>query len=195
MKKEIYKNTQGIENRRIELMQKVKPINDLLEKIIDAGFKLSNENYKIVFTNPKEFVINQLTNGAGCSFGGVKMNTDKAFEILEIPQDIKSIVEELQTIDFRRDLNNFILVDNKLVESESFEDMLNETESIFVKDEIQNEVWERLNRVSNDLNFIAEKLGVNKDKNLLLDCFSFNSMEYNPNEEYKANPKLILKLQ
>lgn len=192
MRTKIFCNTQAIENAKNDLMSKVETFNELLKNVINQGFEVKEDNVKTLLENPKQFVIDQLTKGAGCSFGGLKLNTNEAFKILEIPQEVKSIVEAIE--DQKPILPNYgvyKISNGQLVLSEKTIQNIEENSSVFITNTSQTEVWKAMQRVEDDLNIISKLSGKKCDKELLFDLLGFNSMEYNPNDNFKANPLFI----
>ncbi|WKW46731.1 hypothetical protein P3875_01270 [Myroides sp. JBRI-B21084] len=195
MKQAIFKCNSSIERVKKDALDRIKIYNDLIQILVNKGFKITNENIEMVFSNPKEYVLDQLTNGTGVVINGIKVNVIKAFELLEIPHEIIKIVNELESTPMLYGFDRYTYENGSIVLTTAEVKRIEESATIFAETSEQLEVWNKLNEVASTLNSISNKLKFNNDLQFLSACFGFNSMGNNPNATFKTDPNIINRLK
>lgn len=188
-KKLIATNTRQIESELNDLENRKKYFQDYLTKYDLLGLKpLESKDLVLLFANPKAFLTEQITQGESLMFGGLKMNPEKVFDLIEKPTGTNELIEEIETDKTNQNLqfqyisliNNFVISDNEIkVCPIIYEDITNRF-SLFLENENQQEALEILDLICEKFTRLNElhKVGNIEETALIGEYLHFKEGKY-----------------
>lgn len=118
-----------------------------------------------LFDNPKSFLTEQITHGESLNFGGLKMNPEKLFEIIEKPEGVDELInkiikdksDQLVTSQNHWFVDNFVIgISNKVEVAPADLDLVTKRHSLYLENEKQAEALEILDLMAEKMNRLNE---------------------------------------
>jgi hypothetical protein len=145
---------------------KQKYFQEYIDKYSLLGLKpLETKDLNELFENPKAFLTKQITHGESLNIGGLKMNPEKLFEIIEKPEGTEELIKEIISDKQNQDIastnhwftNNFIIANgNKIEVSPEDTDLIIKRNSIYLENEKQAEAIEIMDLIAKKMNRLNE---------------------------------------
>lgn len=143
-------------------LQKI--INDI--KTLNLNINLDNGDLETLINSPKIFFCNKLVD-EGIIINGIKLNKEKIFDLMEIPNGLNNIIENIITLKnaviskirnlYIENLNtNFTITNGKVNISENTLSELKELHTIYLENENQIKVFNLLTEIKNKIKEIKE---------------------------------------
>lgn len=143
-------------------LQKI--INDI--KTLNLNINLDNGDLETLINSPKIFFCNKLVD-EGIIINGIKLNKEKIFDLMEIPNGLNNIIENIITLKnaviskirnlYIENLNtNFTITNGKVDISENTLSELKELHTIYLENENQIKVFNLLTEIKNKIEEIKE---------------------------------------
>lgn len=143
-------------------LQKI--INDI--KTLNLNINLDNGDLETLINSPKIFFCNKLVD-EGIIVNGIKLNKEKIFDLMEIPNGLNNIIENIITLKnaviskirnlYIENLNtNFTITNGKVDISENTLSELKELHTIYLENENQIKVFNLLTEIKNKIKEIKE---------------------------------------
>ena len=143
-------------------LQKI--INDI--KTLNLNINLDNGDLETLINSPKIFFCNKLVD-EGIIINGIKLNKEKIFDLMEIPNGLNNIIENIITLKnaviskirnlYIENLNtNFTITNGKVDISENTLSELKELHTIYLENENQIKVFNLLTEIKNKIKEIKE---------------------------------------
>lgn len=145
---------------------KQKYFQEYMDKYSLLGLKpLETKDLNELFENPKALLTKQITHGESLNIGGLKMNPEKLFEIIEKPAGTDDLIKDIISDKQNQDIvssnhwftNNFIIEnDNKIeISPEDLEFVITKN-SVYLENEKQKEALEILDVLCDKINRLNE---------------------------------------
>lgn len=199
---EVETETNRLEQTQYFLQSIVDRFNALA---LGADAKLKDRDLIALFAGPKPFIVDKVTKGESLSIGALSISKEKAFEILELPQDLHNVLIDVDgarlgtTHDrflHRNQVDKFVIIDEVVEISEDFLKGIIKKNSIYLKTIEELKAWELMKEIANKLNElrdITKNKGINLNTIDLESFFAFSeNMDINSKNE--PNPKVLKKL-
>ena len=143
-------------------LQKI--INDI--KTLNLNINLDNGDLETLINSPKIFFCNKLVD-EGIILNRIKLNKEKIFDLMEIPNGLNNIIENIITLKnaviskirnlYIENLNtNFTITNGKVDISENTLSELKELHTIYLENENQIKVFNLLTEIKNKIKEIKE---------------------------------------
>lgn len=194
-KKLIYRNDPAINGEINQLETQKKYFQKLVDVLTENSIEVQKDTLQKLIENPKDFIVLALTKGENLQVGNLKLNNNKLFDLMEVPQAIKSLIEQIEkdSTDSRiREFTHwkvsyFSIVDNCVEISKEHKENIETRHSIFIQNENQLEAFNILENVAKELNKLP-KLGLSSS---LEDEY----FKLNENKDLIVNPQVIRNIQ
>ena len=149
------------ENTKKEL-QKI--ITDI--KGLELNITIENTDLDKLINNPKMFFCDKIVNES-IKVNGIKLNKEKIFDLMEIPENINNIIEYITRLKnnviagkqslYIENLNNdFTIINNEINISENTLSELRETHTIYLDSENQIKIFNLLTEIKAKIKTIKE---------------------------------------
>lgn len=149
------------ENTKKEL-QKI--ITDI--KGLELNITIENTDLDKLINNPKMFFCDKIVNES-IKVNGIKLNKEKIFDLMEIPENINNIIEYITRLKnnviagkqslYIENLNNdFTIINNEINISENTLSELRETHTIYLDSENQIKIFNLLTEIKEKIKTIKE---------------------------------------
>jgi hypothetical protein len=162
----LHKNEHQITNELGFYSPKQKYFQEYLDKYALLGLKpLEAKDLNQLFENPKGFLTQQITHGESLNIGGLKMNPEKLFEIIEKPTGTDELINQIikdkanQVVASQNHwfTDSFVIGENNNVEvCQKVHKFIQEKCSLYVENEKQAEAIELLGQISEKMSRINE---------------------------------------
>lgn len=160
----IEKNDGAINSELHQLQPKKKYFQNYVNKVIDMGISLEENDLSLMFENPKAYITEKITAGENMQVGNLKLNKEKLFDLIEKPagttQLIESIEKDLQDKGAREfniwHVECFKIIKNLVVVSPEHLDHINTRFSLFIENENQKQAFEKLQGITKLINEINQ---------------------------------------
>lgn len=188
-KKLIATNTRQIEAELNNLENRKKYFQDYLTKYDLLGLKpLESKDLGALFANPKAFITERITQGESLMFGGLKMNPEKVFDLIEKPTGTNELIEEIEADKTNENLkyqyisliNNFVISDNEIKVCPIISETITNKFSLFLENENQQEALDILDLICEKLSRLNElhKVGNIKETDFIGEYLHFKDGKY-----------------
>ena len=185
-KEVIYFNQNNYDNIINEMTQKIEFLQDFVDRYNAFNLlPLNGLELQELFTNPKELLIKKITRGEKLNIGGLKMNDEKLFELLEKPKGMIELVDDL--IEFSKDrtkvsfykVGNYSIENNKIILSEERLTAYKEANTTYLTSQNQKNAFAIIENIITSLNQLKTLTNINVENlsNFVLvenDGFKFN---------------------
>ncbi|OWP81644.1 hypothetical protein BWK63_05000 [Flavobacterium covae] len=205
----IYKDTNAIDTA----VNNLEASKEFFQSIVDNfnslslgdNKKLKNNDLSMLFANPKSFIVDKVTEGENLTIGTIQISKEKAFEILNLPTEIHTIIKNVDNarkgntaygFAHRNQVNNFT-IDNGLVQlkTESIE-TIETSNSIYANTQEELQTWKLMEEIAtklNELRTITSTRGMNLRIEDIEYIFGFDR-HTNSDTKNTANPKAFKRL-
>lgn len=190
----IEKNEGAINGEVRQLEAKKAYFQNYANKVIALGISVEGTDLKPLFDNPKAFITEKLTNGESMNVGGMQLNKEKLFDLIEKPAGTNELIQ-----DITKDLNDratrefhiwhvecFKIVENSVVVKPEHLDHINNKFSLFIESENQKQAYEKLQGITKLINEINQLEG----KKISMDT-ELDELMKKSDAGFVANAKLI----
>lgn len=190
----IEKNEGAINSEVHQLHAKKAYFQNYVNKVIALGISVEENDLKPIFDNPKAFITDKLTAGESMNVGGLQLNKEKLFDLIEKPagtneliQDITKDLMDRATREFHIwHVECFKIIENLVVVKPEHLDHINTRFSLFIENENQKQAFEKLQEITKLVNEINQLEG---DK-LNLDT-DLRDLMKGDNYDYQINAALV----
>lgn len=142
-----------------------------IDKYNLLGLKpLEEKDLNPLFDNPKAFLTQQITHGESLNIGGLKMNPEKLFEIIEKPAGTDELINQIL-----RDKSNHVIAkanhwhsDHMIITNgdkveicPKVKNHITERCSLYIENEAQQEAFDLIDVIVNNINRLNELTPIN----------------------------------
>ncbi|WP_394758162.1 hypothetical protein [Flavobacterium sp.] len=185
------KNQIGIDSAIQEYETHKNYFQDCVNKVLALGVTMQENDLLLLFDNPKAYITDKLTAGETMQVGGLKLNKEKLFDLIEKPVGTNELIERIELDKQKQDFNQFTIwkanrftITANLVSlnTESIE-QIEKSFSLYITTQNQqtglNKITE-LVQLINEINQleVTQKIGMNTE---LQDFMSYKNNEYEVN--------------
>ncbi|WP_269686500.1 hypothetical protein [Flavobacterium lacustre] len=162
----LHTNDAQIKNELGFYLPKQKYFQEYLNKYALLCLKpLEAKDLNPLFDNPKAFLTQQITHGESLNIGGLKMNPEKLFEIIEKPVGTDELINQIITDKASQQIasqnhwftDSFVIGNNNNLEvCQKVKQHIHEKCSLYVENEKQTEAIKLLEEISEKMTRINE---------------------------------------
>lgn len=211
MKKQISFDESGFKSDINFIERKVKPVFDgIVTAYNNLGISngLQPGDLQLMILNPEHFLYDKITNGSQSTIGGIPINKQKAFEIIEKPAGCNEFIELVRT--HQEQLDNAIAhdprsrpwynagtfdIDNGVaVIRPSVFDKVKEHRTFYVNSEKQQNHYDKLEALSKALNNVMGLYPGKSVEAILTECLAKKDVKTFDDFLFEANARHIEKL-
>jgi hypothetical protein len=159
-------------NKHDEDLKKFENTKKELQKIItdikglELNITIENTDLDKLINSPKMFFCDKIVNES-IKVNGIKLNKEKIFDLMEIPEDINNIIEYIirlkndiiagkQSLYIENLNNDFTIINNKINISENALSELKEIHTIYLDNENQIKIFNLLTEIKEKIKAIKE---------------------------------------
>lgn len=176
----LHKNQNLIDNEINQQQHIIKYFQGYIDKVVALGFKVNDNDLEPLFENPKAYITAKITDGQNLQVGGLTLNKEKLFDLIEKPDGtnefIESVDKDLSKNDIREHYifraHRFSVSCNKVVLKKEILEELDNRYSVFIQNENQQNGYNKiveLAKLVNEINLIANtKIGTDTTFSQLL---------------------------
>lgn len=145
---------------------KLNYFQDCVKDYSKLGLKpLEEKDLNQIIENPKAFIVKQITHGESLSIGGLKMNPEKLFEIIEKPEGTEDFINKMLSDNSNKDTREYYhwFVDNFIINNKNqvqicpkLSTSITQRHSTYLENEVQQEALEKLSDLCNILDRLNE---------------------------------------
>lgn len=175
-KKQLIAKNEGKINSEIQQLNPTKEyLQGYVNKVIALGINVAENDLELLFSNPKAYITDKLTAGETMQVGGLKLDKEKLFDLIEKPTGtndlIESIIKDNQNTSTREyhiwKINQFTVSSDLVTIKQTALDHIQERNSLFVENENQKTGFEKLQQITQLINEInqldGQKIDLNTD--------------------------------
>ena len=143
-----------------------------VEKYNLLGLKpLEKKDLNPLFDNPKAFLTQQITHGESLNIGGLKMNPEKLFEIIEKPIGTDELISQIIKDKGNHEIaktnhwhsDHMIITNGDTVEiCPKVKNHITERCSLYIENEAQQEAFDLIDVIAKNINRLNELTPINK---------------------------------
>lgn len=159
-------------NKHDEDLKKIENTKKELQKIItdikglELNITIENTDLDKLINSPKMFFCDKIVNES-IKVNGIKLNKEKIFDLMEIPEDINNIIEYIirlkndiiagkQSLYIENLNNDFTIINNEINISENALSELKEIHTIYLDNENQIKIFNLLTEIKEKIKAIKE---------------------------------------
>lgn len=174
--KQLIAKNEGKINSEIQQLNPTKEyLQGYVNKVIALGINVAENDLELLFSNPKAYITDKLTAGETMQVGGLKLDKEKLFDLIEKPTGtndlIESIIKDNQNTSTREyhiwKINQFTVSSDLVTIKQTALDHIQERNSLFVENENQKTGFEKLQQITQLINEInqldGQKIDLNTD--------------------------------
>lgn len=152
----LIKKNEGAINGAINELESTKQyFQNYVNKVIALGITVAENDLKPLFDNPKCFMTDKLTAGENMQVGGLTLNKEKLFDLIEKPTGTDSLINDILkdgTDKNKREfhiwkVSLFSINQNKVVVNPDQLELINKQHSIFIENENQKTGFEKVQQI------------------------------------------------
>ncbi|TDE01519.1 hypothetical protein [Flavobacterium sandaracinum] len=190
------KNLGEINSEIQQLEPKKNYFQNYVNRLSSVGIIATNTDLETLFENPKAYVTDKLTAGEDMKVGGLTLNKEKLFELIEKPEGTNEIIADIVKDQQDRSKREFyhwsvkrfeIIKGSVTITTETI-DHINNRLSLFIDSENQQTAFTKLGQLAqllNELNQLETKTGKIGDTTELSDLMFFK------NATFELNPQAV----
>jgi hypothetical protein len=190
----IEKNEGAINGELHQLQAKKEYFQNYVNKVIALSISVEENDLKPLFDNPKAFITDKLTAGESMNVGGLQLNKEKLFDLIEKPAGTNELIQEItkdlldkSTREFHIwHVECFKIIENLVVVKPEHLDHINTRFSLFIENENQKQAYEKLQGITKLINEINQLEG----KKISLDT-ELDDLMKKSDAGFVVNAKLI----
>jgi len=180
----IYTDLNGINKDLYPIKNVISSLQKFIDKYNDIeGLPTLEENdIQELIRTPKTLFVRKLTNGESFVVGGLTITDDKVFELVEKPNGVLELIEELNNelnssahLNILNWIHNLRIVNGKdLIISPAVVKSIEESNTIYLDTEKKQEVYDLLVNIADSLNKLNEHKSIHPE-NFFENCIKLNS--------------------
>lgn len=192
------KNQSGIDSEILQNQTHQNYFQECVNDVLALGVTMQENDLLRFFENPKAYITDKLTAGENMQVGGLKLNKEKLFDLIEKPTGTNELIEKIELDKQKQYFNQFtILTANrfKIIENivslnSEFMERIETMYSLYIETENQQNGYNKVIQLVNLINEINEiatyKIGIETDLGEILTTI-------NPNDysSYKVSHEAI----
>lgn len=137
-------------------------------KTLNIGAPMLENDLGHLMNTPKEFIVNKITQGTEFNLGGLKLDGEKAFDLLEKPAGTIEFIEFIETSKrkdstekwFYRHAYFFVVVDGLVeIKPEEFEKIKTQN-TVFLSSQKDKDIYDLLSTICDSINSLNRLQGV-----------------------------------
>ena len=193
----ISRNQTAIDNEINKLQRQKVYFQSYVDKLVFIGIEVQENDLIALFEDTKGYITDKLTHGESLQVGGLTLNKEKVFDLIEKPvgtnEIIESILKDQQDKGIREGniwfKNRFIITNNKVVISEATLEQITEGCSTYVTSQNQKTGFEKMQQIATLLNEVNQLNGIKINIDTELEeLLRFNN---NTDKLYEVNPTVL----
>jgi hypothetical protein len=163
--KVLLSKNQGAINSEIQQHEPKKDyFQNYVNRLIAVGITATNTDLQLLFENPKAYVTDKLTAGEEMKVGGLTLNKEKLFELIEKPVGTNEIIADIvkdQQDKSKREFNHwsvksFEIINGIVIVTAETIEHINNRLSLFIDSENQQTAFTKLEQLAQLLNEINQ---------------------------------------
>lgn len=163
----IEKNEGAITGEINQLQVKQQYFQNYVNKVLALGVTIEENDLNLMFENPKAYITDKLTAGENMQVGGLKLNKEKLFDLIEKPAGTNTLIQSIEKDLMDRNIREyniwsvkiFKVNENEVVINPDHLELINNRFSLFIENENQQQAYEKLQGIAtlvNGLNQLQE---------------------------------------
>ncbi len=176
----LHKNQNLIDNEINQQQHIIKYFQGYIDKVVALGFKVNDNDLEPLFENPKAYITAKITDGQNLQVGGLTLNKEKLFDLIEKPEGTNEFIESVTKDLSKNDIlehyifraHRFSVINNKVVLKKEILEELDNRHSIFIQSKNQQNGYNKiveLAKLVNEINQLATtKIGTGTTLSQLL---------------------------
>lgn len=176
----LHKNQNLIDNEINQQQHIIKYFQGYIDKVVALGFKVNDNDLEPLFENPKAYITAKITDGQNLQVGGLTLNKEKLFDLIEKPEGTNEFIESVTKDLSKNDIlehyifraHRFSVSNNKVVLKKEILEEIDNRHSIFIQSENQQNGYNKiveLAKLVNEINLLANtKIGTGTTLSQLL---------------------------
>ena len=176
----LHKNQNLIDNEINQQQHIIKYFQGYIDKVVALGFKVNDNDLEPLFENPKAYITAKITDGQNLQVGGLTLNKEKLFDLIEKPEGTNEFIESVTKDLSKNDIlehyifraHRFSVSNNTVVLKKEILEELDNRHSIFIQSENQQNGYNKiveLAKLVNEINLLANtKIGAGTTLSQLL---------------------------
>ncbi len=176
----LHKNQNLIDNEINQQQHIIKYFQGYIDKVVALGFKVNDNDLEPLFENPKAYITAKITDGQNLQVGGLTLNKEKLFDLIEKPEGTNEFIESVTKDLSKNDIlehyifraHRFSVSNNKVVLKKEILEELDNRHSIFIQSKNQQNGYNKiveLAKLVNEINQLATtKIGTGTTLSQLL---------------------------
>jgi hypothetical protein len=195
--KVLLSKNQGAINSEIQQHEPKKDyFQNYVNRLIAVGITATNTDLQLLFENPKAYVTDKLTAGEEMKVGGLTLNKEKLFELIEKPVGTNEIIADIvkdQQDKSKREFNHwsvksFEIINGIVIVTAETIEHINNRLSLFIDSENQQTAFTKLEQLAqllNEINQLENNNGRIGGTTELSELMQFN------NTTFTLNPQAV----
>lgn len=192
----IEKNEGAIAGELNQLEAKKQYFQSYVNKVIALGLTVAENDLEQLFENPKAYITDKLTAGENMQVGGLKLNKEKLFDLIEKPAGTNELIQSIEKDLMDRGIREYNIWSVKIFNVNANEVVINPAQlenintrfSLFIESENQKQAYEKLQGIASLVNELNQMQGL---KINLSD--ELHDLLKGSNGNFVAKPELIKK--
>ncbi|WP_395078122.1 hypothetical protein [Flavobacterium sp.] len=188
----IFKDDSQIDREIRQLETHRKFFQKIVDNVQNLSIEVQGNEIVELFENPKAFTTDKLTKGEKMQVGGLKLNKEKLFDLIEKPDGLQEVIAEILLANndgsplhwHLKHLNSFFVENGIVVTNPEYLQDLEREYSIFATTENQVKGFEKLTQIAklvNEVNVLAHgRLSIDERLGEILERTE-NELKANPN--------------
>lgn len=181
------KNQAGIDSQVNQLNYVKDYFQECITQLEAIGITIGENDLEVLFSNPKAYITDKLTDGKDFRLGGLNINKEKAFDLIEKPAGTNELIEKIEIDKQKEDTNlhiiwkanHFKVVNNVVSVADSILQRYEAMFSLYIESQEQqnglNKITELVNLI-NEINLTAkQKIGLTTE---LSDIMKYNGNSF-----------------
>ena len=139
---------------------------NIVNRIVELGINVENNDLQKIVENPKAYIVEKITSGQKLEVGGLMLNKEKLFELIEKPIGTDELIDSIETdkqkvnviIDYLNFVQFYSVSDGFVVISPEHSDFLVKRNSLYIESQNQKngfDLMKKLVALVNEINSIA----------------------------------------
>ncbi len=190
------KNQGAIESEIAQLQPKKEYFQNYVNRLIAVGITPTNTDLQTLFENPKAYVTDKLTAGEEMKVGGLTLNKEKLFELIEKPVGTNEIITDIEKDQQNRSVReynhwsvkSFGIIEGIVTVTTETTEHINNRFSLFIESENQQTAFTKLQELAqilNNLNLLEVRTGTIAGTTEIAELLRFN------NSTFEVNPQAV----
>lgn len=164
----IEKNEGAIAGELNQLQAKKQYFQNYVNKILALYLTVEENDLNLMFENPKAYITDKLTAGENMQVGGLKLNKEKLFDLIEKPAGTNELIQSIEKDLMDRNIREyniwsvkvFSVIENEVVIAPAHLEAINNRFSLFIENENQQQAYEKLQGIATLVNELNQLQGL-----------------------------------